>query len=152
MITIEKMTDVHLHAVHEIECHSFSDPWPMYEILHEINRKDGICLVAIIGGEVAGYAVMRHIIDEGHICNIATHEDHRQKGVGDELVKGLVNSALIREMVGLTLEVRIGNRAAMALYHKHGFKVEGYRREFYQYPTEDAAIMWKHITHLEVNK
>ena len=149
MITIIPMQSAHLNAVHAIESHSFSDPWPLEEIYYEMKQSHTICLVAMEAGQVIGYATMRHIADEGHICNIAVHEDHRQKGIGSAIISALIKAAESSKMKGITLEVRIGNRAAMALYHKHGFKVEGYRRGFYRHPTEDAAIMWKYI---EVNK
>ena len=145
MITIAPMDKNHIQAVHAIECQSFSDPWSHFEILHEMLREHTISIVALSGEEVTGYAMMRHIINEGHICNIAVHEDHRKKGIGHAIVRGLVAAAQARDMMGITLEVRIGNRAAMALYHRHGFKVEGYRRDFYKNPTEDAAIMWKYL-------
>ena len=145
MITITPMTPSHTHAIHAIESHSFSDPWPPEEILFEMSQKHAIGFVALVEEELAGYAIMRHIVNEGHICNIAVHEAHRQKGVGSCLVQALIQAAADREMIGITLEVRIGNRAAMALYHKHGFIVEGYRRRYYRHPTEDAAIMWKYI-------
>jgi ribosomal-protein-alanine N-acetyltransferase len=45
-------------------------------------------------------------------------------------------------MIGLTLEVRVGNRAAMAMYHKYGFKTEGIRKNYYSDTNEDAVIMW----------
>ena len=149
MISTALMIPAHLDAVHAIETHSFSDPWLKEDILCEMKRAYSISIVALDEEKVAGYAFMRHIINEGHICNIAVHESHRLKGIGSALIEALTKAASAREMIGLTLEVRIGNRAAMALYHKHGFKVEGYRRGFYSYPTEDAAIMWKYI---EVNK
>ena len=38
---------------------------------------------------------------------------------------------------------RAGNRAAIALYEKLGFKTEGIRKDFYREPVEDALIMWK---------
>ena len=146
MITITTMALEHLDAVYDIECHSFSNPWCKDDIANEIGERYSICLVALTPhGEVAGFATMRHIINEGHICNIATHEDHRKKGVASALVEELIQAAYKREMIGLTLEVRIGNRAAMALYHKFGFRIEGYRKGYYSYPTEDAAIMWKYI-------
>ena len=145
MITVTKMTPAHLPQIHAIECHSFSDPWPIEEIQFEMVQKHNISIVALLGDEVAGYAIMRHIVNEGHICNIAVHEDYRQNGIGSAIVNGLVAAAQAHEMIGITLEVRIGNRAAMALYHKHGFIVEGYRRRYYRNPTEDAAIMWKYI-------
>ncbi|MCL2403960.1 MAG: ribosomal protein S18-alanine N-acetyltransferase [Defluviitaleaceae bacterium] len=145
MITIVPMTAAHIQAIHAIECHSFSDPWSCNDILDEINQPRTICIAALHDKYVAGYAIMRHIVDEGHICNIAVHEDYRHKGIGSAMINSLITVATAREIVGITLEVRIGNRAAMALYHKYGFKVEGYRRDFYRDPTEDAVIMWKYI-------
>ena len=145
MITITPMTSAHVEAVYTIECQSFSDPWSQREILSEIMREHNIGIVALYESEVVGYAIMRHVVNEGHICNIAVHEDHRKKGIGYAIVQGLIDAAKTRDMIGITLEVRIGNRAAMALYHRHGFKVEAYRRGYYSNPTEDAAIMWKYI-------
>ena len=145
MITIVPMTTSHVQAVYAIACHSFSDPWSPHEIAAEMKQKHTISIVAIYNKEVAGYAMMRHIVNEGHICNIAVHEDYRKNGIGSAIVKSLITAATARDMIGLTLEVRIGNRAAMALYHRHGFKVEGYRRDYYRDPTEDAAIMWKYF-------
>jgi len=145
MITIAPMSATHVDAVYAIECHSFSDPWSPRDIAAEMTHAHTISIVALRGNEVAGYAMMRHIIDEGHICNIAVREDYRQSGVGSAIVQGLIAAAAARAIAGLTLEVRIGNRAAMALYHKHGFIVEGYRRDYYRHPTEDAAIMWLYI-------
>ena len=150
MVNVIPMAAAHLDAVHAIECHSFSDPWPKEDILHEIDQRHSICLVALVGKDVAGFITARHIVNEGHICNIAVHEDFRQKGIASALLEALVEVAISREMIGLTLEVRVGNRAAMALYHKYGFVVEGYRRGYYSYPTEDAAIMWKYL--YEVHK
>jgi len=144
-ITVVPMTLSHIDAVYNIECNSFSDPWPKKEIIFELAQEHSICLVALLDSEVAGYVTMRHVVNEGHICNIAVDETHRKKGIATALVQGLVDAATALEMIGITLEVRIGNRAAMALYHKFGFKVEGYRRGYYSYPKEDAAIMWKYL-------
>ena len=39
------------------------------------------------------------------------------------------------------LEVRCGNKAAISLYKKLGFKEDGIRPEFYDEPKEDALLM-----------
>ena len=41
----------------------------------------------------------------------------------------------------VTLEVRAGNAAAVALYHKWGFLPVGRRKNYYTAPTEDAILM-----------
>jgi ribosomal-protein-alanine N-acetyltransferase len=96
-------------------------------------------------GAVAGYAMMWHVVNEGHINNIAVSEAHRRMGVGSLLMDKLFEEARRLEMIGLTLEVRVGNRAAMGLYNKYGFKVEGLRKNYYTDTKEDAAIMWKYM-------
>jgi ribosomal-protein-alanine N-acetyltransferase len=42
----------------------------------------------------------------------------------------------------LTLEVRVSNDAAQALYQKYGFTQRGVRRRYYSDNGEDAYIMW----------
>jgi len=147
MIVISPIGYQHLDAILAIESISFSDPWTKDDFIEETLY--GPSIVALDKEIVVGYATMRQIVTEGHICNIAVHESHRQKGIGSALLDALAKAAISYGITSLTLEVRVGNRAAMALYHKHGFKVEGYRKDFYRYPTEDAAIMWKYI---EVNE
>ena len=43
----------------------------------------------------------------------------------------------------ISLEVRESNLAAISLYEKLGFKVEGKRKNFYRDPQEDGLIMTK---------
>ena len=50
-------------------------------------------------------------------------------------------------MTAFTLEVRAGNRPAIALYEKYGFHTEGIRAGFYEKPVEDALIMWRRDSH-----
>jgi ribosomal-protein-alanine N-acetyltransferase len=42
----------------------------------------------------------------------------------------------------LTLEVRVSNDSAQALYRKYGFERQGLRRRYYSDNGEDAYIMW----------
>ena len=41
-----------------------------------------------------------------------------------------------------TLEVRAGNKAAIALYEKLGFVVAAARKAYYPDNKEDAIVMW----------
>jgi ribosomal-protein-alanine N-acetyltransferase len=42
----------------------------------------------------------------------------------------------------VTLEVRVSNTAAQALYEKYGFTRQGLRKRYYSDNGEDAHIMW----------
>ena len=63
------------------------------------------------------------------------------RGLGAVLLLDLVHTALDRGARHLTLEVRVGNEPALALYARFGLAPVGVRRDYY--PTgEDALVMW----------
>lgn len=90
---------------------------------------------------LVAYAGLQMILDEGHIMNVAVHPDYRRRGLGELLLLDLYRQVRPRGVVRLTLEVRASNLAALGLYHKYGFAVEGRRPRYYG-DGEDALIMW----------
>ncbi len=145
-IYIVPMELKHVDRVMEIEEGSFSIPWTRKDFIQELTQnKQAIYLIAKRGNEVLGYGGMWHVINEGHITNVAVKESERRQGIGDMLIKGLIDIAVQKEMVGLTLEVRMNNTNAFSLYKKHGFKAEGIRKNYYADTKEDAIIMWKYF-------
>jgi len=145
MILIKAATQKHLGEINRIEIESFSEPWSKNALSTEIDT--AICFIAWDAkhSTVVGYATMRQIFDEGHISNIAVAKRYQKRGIGDMLMTALIQAAIAHNINGITLEVRVGNQAALALYYKYGFKKEGLRKNFYSYPNEDAIIMWKYI-------
>jgi ribosomal-protein-alanine N-acetyltransferase len=135
----------HLDAIYNLECECYSDPWSKKTFRQEIDNPHVVGFVALDPIPV-GYTFMRLTMDEGHIENIAVSPDCRKRGIASLLMDALLVEANNRNLIGLTLEVRQGNRKAMALYHKYGFIVSGYRRDYYRDPYEDAVIMWKHLS------
>ena len=143
---ITNMAIEHLNAVHEIEISSFAIPWSKNELRKDITEnKHAVYKVAILEGQVAGYAGLWHIVNEGQITNIAVSLPYRQMGVASSLLGALIDVACEREMIGLTLEVRESNIAAKKLYKKYGFLPEGNRKNYYADTGEDAVIMWKYL-------
>lgn len=140
---IKYMASEHIDGIMEIEKDSFAIPWTRKSIENELKNKLAIYVVALENNKVIGYGGMWHVVTEGHITNVAVHKDYRQKGVGNDIIKKMIEIAKEREMIGLTLEVRKSNSAALGLYKKNGFKPEGIRREYYEDNREDAYIMWK---------
>ena len=136
----------HLDAVFEIEKHSFSSPWSRESIEKELTENGrAVYLAALAGETVVGYAGMWHVVNEGHVTNVAVAEEHRRKGVGGALIARLIAVARERDMMGVTLEVGIDNLPAQRLYARHGFKAEGIRKNYYKDTREDAVIMWKYL-------
>jgi len=147
MFQITDLTLDCLDAVYEIESKSFAIPWSKNEMRKEISENKHAVYKAAISasGKLAGYAGLWHIVNEGHITNIAVDNAFRRMGVGSMLIDSLIELAREREMMGLTLEVRVSNAAAQGLYKKYGFKPEGIRKRYYADTGEDAVIMWKYL-------
>lgn len=152
MVKIKKMEKKHLDQVFDIEKNCFVTPWSYNDLVNELEKKDtSIYIVAVNevpcadSEEVIGYAGMWHVINEGHITNIAVKEECREKGIGAMIIKALIDEANALNMIGITLEVRMGNHKAQRLYTRFGFKVEGFRKRYYPDTKEDAVIMWKYL-------
>jgi len=145
MVSVEFMREEHIDQVYQIELDSFSIPWTRGDFENDLKNKISVYIVAVDNGEVIGYAGMWHVVNEGHIVNIAVKAERRRQGVGALLMERFIEIAREREMIGLTLEVRMSNAAGQRLYYKFGFKPEGIRRRYYADTGEDAIIMWKYF-------
>ena len=94
------------------------------------------------GDPIVGFAGMWILFDESHITTIGVHPDYRGLGLGEYLIVELFVEAMRRGAEMMTLEVRVSNDSAQALYEKYGFTRQGVRRRYYSDNGEDAYIMW----------
>lgn len=144
--TIEAMRRRHLAGVMAIEDVSYPKPWTVAVFQSELHQRDAgqrCYLVALDGGSVVGYAGMMFAVDEGHVTNIAVAPEQRQAGLATRLLAELAWAAIDRGCTAMTLEVRVSNTAAQALYERFGFRSAGVRQRYYE-NTEDAIVMWRH--------
>ena len=93
-------------------------------------------------GQLIGYCGCWQILEEAHITNIAVSPDYRRKHIGEVLLTTIIDECYRYMAKYITLEVRVGNKPAIALYEKYGFKSLGVRKGYYQDNNEDALIMW----------
>lgn len=143
-MTIEPMTVDDISQVAEIERQIFSIPWSEKAFKDSMESDNTIYIVAKEDNNVAGYAGMYLSFEEGNITNVAVNPLSRRKGIGEKIVRDILNRAYEKGVRDVFLEVRETNSAAIALYEKIGFKEEGIRKNFYEKPKENALIMWKH--------
>jgi len=92
---------------------------------------------------IVGFGGTWIIIDESHITNIAVHPSFRGLGIGELILKSLIDLGKPHFISSMTLEVRASNVVAISLYNKFGFKEEGRRKRYYEDNGEDALILWK---------
>jgi ribosomal-protein-alanine N-acetyltransferase len=84
---------------------------------------------------------MHHIVDQGHITNLAVSPDCRRRCVARMLMQELICYCRERSVLLLTLEVRASNMAALALYGSLGFVRAGLRKGYYTHPKDDALLL-----------
>ncbi len=135
-----------LEAVLAIERASFPLPWSREAFLREMCEIDNSHLVVVEeeGGDAPlAYACWWEVVDECHVTNFAVAPAHRRRGVGEFLLESILEDARRLGVVRATLEVRMGNAAAIALYEKWGFTAAAMRPRYYPDNREDALVMWK---------
>ncbi len=140
MIRVVPLAARHLDAAAALERRCFSEPWSRAALEEELSNPQAVFLAAECGGAFAGYAGMFTAAGEAYAGNVAVEESFRRRGVGAALVRGLAAAARSRGCAFLSLEVRVSNTAARALYESLGFRDMGRRPHFYRAPAEDAEI------------
>lgn len=140
---IRRMCKTDIPQAAELERKYFSVPWSEAGLAESLARQEYLFLVAEEEGRVVGYGGLLLVMDEGDVTNIVIEENYRGRGLGKALTGALMEEGKRLGLRAFTLEVRVGNEAAIHVYEQLGFRPEGIRKRFYEKPTEDALIMWK---------
>ncbi len=135
--------------VMELEPICFPTPWSASTYLHELRNPRGSYWVIRPGAQqpsgsvppILGYGGLWLLGDEAHITTIATHPDWRRRHLGEWLLLRLIGAAREAGARLVTLEVRVHNASAIALYTKLRFEDVGIRRGYYQDTGEDARLL-----------
>ncbi|HKM04337.1 MAG TPA: ribosomal protein S18-alanine N-acetyltransferase [Lachnospiraceae bacterium] len=140
---IRKIQEKDLDQVSLLEKDSFSMPWSKNDFINVIEKEDILYLVVEENGIIIGNCGVRNIVGEGEITNVVIKKDIRNQGLGFAMLQELLVQGQEMGIKTFTLEVREGNKAAICVYKKLGFVIEGIRKGFYSKPVENAVIMWK---------
>ena len=70
----------------------------------------------------------------------------RRQGIGAALLQAVLDWATSEGARRVSLEVRASNAAALGLYERFGFRMEGRRRSYYSAPEEDALLLARVVT------
>jgi len=145
-IRIEPLKKEFIDGLLAVEKLCFATPWSRDTFVYELETNNlAHYYVALQEAEVVGYGGLWSVLNEGHVTNIAVHPLHRRKGIGQTLLSTLLLYAIRAGLTDVTLEVRVSNEPAKALYEHNGFVVEGRRKGYYSDTKEDALIMWRHF-------
>lgn len=139
---IRSLTLGDLDRVMTIEQSAYPFPWTR-TIFADCIRVGYDCNGLFVNGRLVAYSVQTHAADECHLLNLCVAPSWQRRGYGGILLEHAIRLARTHRCVSMFLEVRPSNRAGMALYRRHGFRVIGSRRAYYRAEggREDAAVM-----------
>ena len=109
----------------------FGEAWTHNQVLGLLAMPGVWLTIAEIGGEPAGFALARRVLDEAELLLLATAPALRRRGVAAALLRSVVTDSVAQNARTLHLEVRDGNEA-IKLYRAAGFAKVGERRHYYR--------------------
>lgn len=141
---IRRMQESDLDSVVTLENNLFSsDAWERKTFLYELNENPYAALfVYEEDGVISGYVDVWVMYEQAQIADIGVDTAMQHIGIGSQLLRKAVETALAKTCETMSLEVRCSNDKAIGLYEKYGFIAVGKRKKYYG-DGEDALLMVK---------
>ena len=125
----------------EIEHRTFTHPFSKETYIDLfLNHPYTVFFKLCDGDEIIGFIVLWMIFDEVQIISISIDPSVQRRGYGQFLLLYVMAFVRNQKCKHITLEVRISNEKAIALYKKNGFAVVAVRKQYYP-DGEDAYLM-----------
>jgi [ribosomal protein S18]-alanine N-acetyltransferase len=142
-VTLSPMTQDNLDAVIAIEQTAYSHPWTRGNFRDSLNPLfEAQCLW--LDGELLGYFLAMHGVEEMHLLNITVAPAHQGQGWGHMMLDALSLMSRHTGAQWLWLEVRQSNQRALQVYVRYGFKQISIRKNYYpagRQQREHAVVM-----------
>lgn len=131
-----------LARIIELESNLFSHPWTEEAFVYELTQNPfsyywvmerDECVIAYCGAWLSG--------DQAQITTLGVDTHFQGNGNAKELIQKLFDECDLQGIPRISLEVRVSNDNAIGLYERMGFKKVAVRKDYYEYPHEDAYLM-----------
>ncbi len=149
-LIFSQLTTEHVSELVALEHMCFSTPWGQEQYEAAFLQKSFFAYglwknstqgnAQGIAAELIAYIVIYYTFDEIEILNIAVTPSQRQQGVGEFLLRNLLETVQKSGAQRGVLEVRVHNTPARKLYEKLGFVCVGTRKKYYADTGEDACV------------
>lgn len=135
-----------LQRVVVLEKQLFTSAWSESDFLYEILHNDfSLNYVLEDEGYIIGYIGVWIMYEQSEITTIGVETQYQGQGLGKEMMKTIIDIAIQHGCESMSLEVRVSNHKAIALYESLGFMSVGIRKDYYQDNHEDAYLMVKRL-------
>ena len=128
----------------ELDKVALNSLWTKAQWHKELSDAKRLCYGILINSKMVALACGWKVLKELQITVIAVHPDKRRDGLGTKVLSALVKQATSLGVQKITLEVKKSNIPAQNLYKKFGFKIKGFRKNFYR-DKSDALIFTKDL-------
>ena len=136
-----------LEAVMDIELRAYEFAWSRGNFADSLSAGYVAQVLCDDNARLQGYFVALAGVDEMHLLNITVEPRLQGRGLGQQLLDGVLLSATQHGAALLWLEVRPSNERALRLYERYGLHAVARRRGYYpamvdgRPAREDAIVM-----------
>jgi ribosomal-protein-alanine N-acetyltransferase len=140
-VEIRSLRSTDIACVTQIENASYDFPWSA-GIFLDCLAVGYLCQVLVLQGRTVAYSILSTGAGETHVLNLTVDKKLRRQGLGRFLLENVLAYSRDQSLSSVFLEVRPGNKAAIALYESEGFEPVGVRRGYYRSldGREDALV------------
>lgn len=103
------------------------------------------CFVYEKSDNIIGFISFDILKDRAEIIDIIVHINHRNQGIGQELLSATLEYMAQNNIKSISLEVKVTNKEAISLYKKNNFKVTTTRKRYYESGRVDAYLMYREL-------
>ena len=145
MTEFRQATEADIETISELENGGFVNPWTKEQFAYEIGQNEfARTWVLCEEGKIFGYVDYWIIFDQSTLNKLFVAEDYRRRGYGRLLLERALEDAKENRCLTMSLEVRVSNEKAIALYEKLGFEIL-LRKKAYYADGEDAFYMMRGV-------
>ena len=132
-----------MREIARLEAENFTDAWSEESLGSTFEYDYNHLLIEEKDGRVVGYIIYADIQGDAELLRIAVDKRYRRTGIGNKLMKDMLDELVESGSEKVMLEVRAHNVAAVKLYKSFGFKDIFVRENYYHNPDDDALILIK---------
>jgi ribosomal-protein-alanine N-acetyltransferase len=153
---ISQATAEHIQALFEIEqrCFPGKTSYSKQQLRNLALNSNSTCLVESQGGVIRAFLIVTYRRGSltGHIETIDVDPTFQNQGIGLKLLKAAETDMKQRGIHWSQLELSEGNKAALELYRKAGYKFKEKIEGYYEYEHNGSRNAIRMVKALKVNQ